>query len=569
MTPYYMKFFASILLTLATLALANKKGFLGGPRKNALSDPRTQYEELRMAMDEVLGCGGSNESARFPEIKRLIEPMWNSMPKNSRGRVDWKQLRYMTHRYFMQQASVMFRVFEPNKEVNTSNVGGAEIMDKNAPSFADMLLTGKWASDGYSLHDAVAMVATLEQLMFDSESASLEFAMWYLNMTPSAPIKRADMSRVIESYVMHWMFSNDPESLEAVLENPSLLPQAVPLWTSIQQLAAGQVQAMEYQRTATQKADHAHSIMAREYSFNDAHEIAGSISKSFASFWETECQVIKASLVAMDKGNTGRVRLSDFYGSNMDGEWRFGESEAYLRDLGALDDSSWRGPQVIIPNYMQAASNCIVSTPNYLVCCVNECEDVMGEIERQFQMPVAPADRVLNLVANMTNFDDERPDLNGTLGAQLHRIAEVHGGQVPLHGRLFAQWLHYVFPRECPFPHKIGATVTQTPIERGDDTLASRDEVERHASTRNLNSESADLAEEADVMSQWTEDEELVGDYSAQMRAPWQGSGWAASGGALFVVLLGFAALVRSTARGAAVSLGVTDNKLEHRTHFV
>jgi len=187
---------------------------------------------------------------------------------------------------------------------------------------------------------------------------------------------------------------------------------------------------------------------------------------------------------------------------------------------------------------MQAASNCIVTTPNYLVCCVNECEDILGEIERTFQTPVAPVDKVLNLVANMTNFDDERPDLNGTLGAQLHRIAEVHGGQVPLHGRLFAQWLHYVFPRECPFPHKTGATVSQTPVERGDGMLASKDEVERHASTRKDQTVNSFLAEEEDVMSQWTEDEELIGDYSGQLNAHRGSSRCAAIGGVLFIVLL-------------------------------
>ena len=31
---------------------------------------------------------------------------------------------------------------------------------------------------------------------------------------------------------------------------------------------------------------------------------------------------------------------------------------------------------------------------------------------------------------------------------QLQSIAKEHGGKVPIHGRLFAQWLHYVFPRD-------------------------------------------------------------------------------------------------------------------------
>merc|ERR1719145_194485 len=38
----------------------------------------------------------------------------------------------------------------------------------------------------------------------------------------------------------------------------------------------------------------------------------------------------------------------------------------------------------------------------------------------------------------------------------LDEIAAVHGGRVPLHGRLFAQWMHHAYPRECRFPHESG-----------------------------------------------------------------------------------------------------------------
>merc|ERR550537_1218561 len=39
---------------------------------------------------------------------------------------------------------------------------------------------------------------------------------------------------------------------------------------------------------------------------------------------------------------------------------------------------------------------------------------------------------------------------------QLAEIADVHGGKVPIHGRLLSQWLHFVFPHECPYPHMGG-----------------------------------------------------------------------------------------------------------------
>lgn len=38
-----------------------------------------------------------------------------------------------------------------------------------------------------------------------------------------------------------------------------------------------------------------------------------------------------------------RSRLSDLYGANADGEWRFDESEAHRREFGAFDETSGCG----------------------------------------------------------------------------------------------------------------------------------------------------------------------------------------------------------------------------------
>merc|ERR1719148_508225 len=145
---------------------------------------------------------------------------------------------------------------------------------------------------------------------------------------------------------------------------------------------------------------------------------------------------MKSSLVSMDSHNTGRVPLAKFYGTGLDTDWRFGESEAYLRELGALDESSsWRGPQVIIPNYLQATSNCIVSTPHYHVCCVNECESLMGEIETAIDAPTALPSTILAVVGGMTSQttldDDEPAHLNSALKLQLEKVAKNNGGMVP------------------------------------------------------------------------------------------------------------------------------------------
>merc|ERR1719203_254195 len=253
------------------------------------------------------------------------------------------------------------------------------------------------------------------------------------------------------------------------------------------------------------------------FTFQDAFEVAGSISRNFGSFWEKQCQDTKASLAALDTTRTGRVRLSDFYGANKEGEWRFSESEAYLRELGALDESSpWRGKQVILPNYIQAASNCIVTPGHYLVCCMVECEGILGHIESAVGAPVASPSQLLQIVSDMADSDDEPAFVDASMRTQLQRVADMHGGQVPLHGRLFAQWLHYAFPRDCAFPHKVGETAALTPAQFGEDSVVSVEEVNKHIADDVVRGDLAgtnQTSEQIKWMTQWSEEEELLGDY--------------------------------------------------------
>jgi hypothetical protein len=54
-------------------------------------------------------------------------------------------------------------------------------------------------------------------------------------------------------------------------------------------------------------------------------------------------------------------------------------------------------------------------------------------------------------------------NLSQSLLQHLDEIASRTGGNVLLHGRLFAQWMHYAFPRECQYPHLSGTTTSIDP----------------------------------------------------------------------------------------------------------
>merc|ERR1719378_197350 len=105
---------------------------------------------------------------------------------------------------------------------------------------------------------------------------------------------------------------------------------------------------------------------------------------------------MKNALVAMDEKAIGRVPLAKFYGTAINSDWRFGESESYLREMGALDESStWLGPQVLIPNYVNSMSNCLTSQPYYQICCLNECDLVFQQLESRIGAPQATPSAII------------------------------------------------------------------------------------------------------------------------------------------------------------------------------
>lgn len=506
-------------------------------------------KEVENAMGAMLGCGNPVDKDHISKIEAELWPMWRTLPKNSQGRVERRTLRYLAHRHFMKKSSLLIRGFEPSRPVNHSHWGSADILSQQVPAYVESRLESERAlQHGFSLNDAAFMIVMLEKLIFDAESTLLEQAYAVESRPMTSRLTHKQLSSVLETYLVHWLMGDDQEGLKILMSNRSLITRAFPHWNSLVGFAEGQLKALEFVRRSSGKKD----ALSGEFSFDDAHTVVGAITKSFSSFWESECASMKSQLVDMDTLGTGRVSLSKFYGTGLDADWRFGESENYLRELGALDETSrWKGKQVIIPNYMQAASNCIVSTPHYLVCCANECESLLGEIEEAIGASVALPSQILAVVGNMTSQttldDDSPPMIKGSLTAQLEDIGRKNGGVVPLHGRLFAQWLHYSFPRECPFPHKMGTASSSTPTEFGESYLAQKEDMERHAES-NQEIPASFHETEGEWMSQWSAEEELMVEYSGLLHAPWEGRG--------YVLMFGMSALLLLGLYTGAISIG-------------
>jgi len=474
--------------------------------------------DLERAMADALGHGHGVEHSRLLQIRGYLSTLFQSLPKNSHGRIERSMVRYALHRYFAERYGITVKGLEPTKFKHTSQGHvGAQILLDNVPAYAEAVLEGRFANHGFGLEDSVVMAASLEQLVLGSGTWALQKAYNLQNFTTSASLPRESFEELLNAYVLQWLVGDaadiDSEEFRNT-SNRALIEESVPQWIQIRDFARGEVDRLEHERQNGNPF-----VSETQYNLKDAQNVVRSITAGFGHWWEPTCQEIKGNLLAeQDASNAGRVRLSAFYRRNIQkGEWRFGESEAYLRELGVLDDtSSWRGPQVIIPNYMQSSSNCIITSTYYHVCCINECEALLKQVEDGIKAPVATPSEVLEIVKNMTAMEVDRPGLHTSLSQQISRIAETHDGKVPLHGRLFAQWMHYAFPQECPFPYR-GAKA-RTPAEFGDDHIASEEEMRRHVkegkrSESQRQSNGIVEEDEEERWSQWVHEEELLADY--------------------------------------------------------
>merc|ERR1719346_420391 len=97
---------------------------------------------------------------------------------------------------------------------------------------------------------------------------------------------------------------------------------------------------------------------------------------------------------------------------------------------------------------------------------MNECESLLASVEVEVGAASATPALLAQIVSGLESDTVQAPrNLSAAQLGRLDEIAEVHGGRVPLHGRLFAQWMHHAYPRECPYPQEAGTLSPQTPDE--------------------------------------------------------------------------------------------------------
>merc|ERR1719197_381685 len=210
------------------------------------------------------------------------------------------------------------------------------------------------------------------------------------NYLPTSLMSVAEADELLDTYMTSYILGEDLSNmtLYEALDLKREMPDIYMNWNDTQEF----VHSMR--KNITESDGSAEQKASGNLDFSLVARVAERVGEQFGSFQDHECRQIKSSLLKIEIPGTGRVRLSDFYRPAVDGNWQFQESVSYLRQLGALDESDPAMPRVVIANYMTSPTNCIASSSFYSVCCMDECEGLLGHIERVVAAPEATSTHI-------------------------------------------------------------------------------------------------------------------------------------------------------------------------------
>jgi hypothetical protein len=410
------------------------------------------------------------------------------------------------HRLFVQRHGWFIKgLHEAGGHRNSTSTAG--VLKEQVPAYIQDLFEKRLGGRGFGLHELAVLAATIEHLVHNEAIKRLGDAFRVHDYLPTSVMNESEVDEVLDTYMTGYILGEDLANMtsQEALDAKNEMPDIFMAWDATREFVRG------VRRNITQSESSAEQQSSGGLEFSLVARVAERVGEQFGRFQDHECRQIKSSLLALEEPGTGRVRLSDFWKPALGGAWQFSESLSYLRQLGVLDESDPKHPRVIIANYVSSPSNCIASSSFYSVCCIDECEGLLSHLERYIAAPEAAPQLISAFISELSSSSVAGPrKLSKTLLSRLDDIAAAHGGYVQLHGRLFAQWMHHAFPRECPYPHLSGTTNPQTPDEwlesTGEEAMATEEDIQGFVDQPHLN-ETQTL--EVDSLP-WSPEEELL-----------------------------------------------------------
>lgn len=388
------------------------------------------------------------------QFQKDLSKMFKSLPKNAHGKIEHEVVRYAMQRYFLNRHGWYIRGLEPGNatylpERNWNGELPPAFIEEWALRFLQETLEHHLGNDGVDLHGLGAMSATIEDLVRKEVHTRLRKIYNVHSVPTTGQVKPATANGILTTYYMTFLLANNLTAKDTA----ALFRKKKAFEKKYRKYA----EAREWfdELMAERFADY--DDEADNVDFETVVNFAHDIGERYHTFNDKECNNLRNALSTMETKRSGRVRLSVFYNSTRFTHWRFRESAGYLQRMGALDTSDPKQPSVITSNYVMMRDNCLEASNLYAICCRDPCEALMSHLEHEIGRSTGEASDIAALVEELPSQWTASPrTLSPSLVQHLDEIATLHDGQVPLHGRLFGQWMHHAFPRECQYPHEGG-----------------------------------------------------------------------------------------------------------------
>jgi len=495
----FASFFA-VLLTCSGICRADATSFL------KQVEAEMDHHAVLFEFEKLLNVKHRNiTDSRLGRLVELLTPTFHALPKNGRGAVGTGAASYALHRLFVQEHGWFV------KGLQASNGTWAESKPTDAfggraGEHSRDLLAGRLASEGFDLQELAFFAVAIENAIHGEAASVFGSIYMQLGHSQETRLSKNEAALVIDTYMAYYILGVGPTKVtqQQVL---TMIEEQHPTWNETRQFLRDVEQEVLPKGAAI-------------FAFTEVVLVAAEAAARYGRWQSSECMAMKAQLMQMqDNAHSGRVRLANFYqGALHQDKWQFSETTEYLRQLGALDETNPSDPRVIIPNYINSPSNCLASSSFYAVCCIDECGDLFWQLESKIGAPSASPEQIVAIVSSLPPSSASLG--NWTVGEQLvwrlSEVADYHGDQVPLHGRLFAQWMHYVYPQECSYPHLSGTIQPRKPDEFEEETdqdaLATEEEMLRHIQEGRQRRSNTAVFDKGAVAcsSMWAMEEELV-----------------------------------------------------------
>eukprot|EP00928_Gymnodinium_smaydae_P096315 TRINITY_DN847_c0_g1_i1.p1 TRINITY_DN847_c0_g1~~TRINITY_DN847_c0_g1_i1.p1 ORF type:complete len:565 (+),score=126.21 TRINITY_DN847_c0_g1_i1:96-1790(+) len=483
-------------------AVVEASAALRGGHGVGLAENKSDADLGKEFLNEIESVLGSDHSvsiqARLAPMEVMLRPTLGALPRDDEGRYGHMAVRHALHRLFVKKHGWYIKGLDTSGEATPE----APLAD-NLPEYLQGLFEARLGSRGLTAHEVVLLAAVLENLVHREAMQRLDQAYEVQKMSTNRSGMNVDeVDLLLDTHMAMIILGYDAAKLKAKTGQPALYLKV----------------AIEYQydgwpalRTFLREVREETSGDRTSFGYAEVLEVIERVADRYGRWQNRECEDLKSKLLLAENSGNGRVTLANFYNESLNHDAPFNETRDFLRQLGVLDETEVDNPRVIVANYVLSGVNCLGESAYYNQCCINECENLMEHLEREIKAPDASPERIVEVFPSLSA---TKRTLQPKLLERLHAVAQSNGGRILLHSRLFSQWMHYVFPLECPYPQ---VPTGSRPMYREDYEATGRRtttplaEMRAYveASQQRLEQEKEEPAAEAwDELSLWSHEEE-------------------------------------------------------------